>query len=352
MIDPVSLRGTGGQVTPEVKRLVDVFMSPEGIGRRYLFGRNEHSTALSKVIDIDGFVDDFSGQGTIWNGKPVVNGNAVPKSAIVVNCVMCNMPVTAAKRIQKLGIFGALAYSDLCYALPGLVPVPNFVSETRSDHCQNLKEWQTLSLSLADDQSRQILDDLLSFRLTGNYASMTPYSFRPRDQYFEDFLELGSKEIFVDAGGFDGDTTELFVDRYPDYEKIYLFEPSLSNLAKARIRLNGCRAVEFVHLGLSDTEGKVSFNPDGGSASSISSSGPCQIDVITLDRQIHGRVTFIKMDLEGWEIKALQGAKLHIVEEHPTLAIAVYHHPSDFRVCYWLKAGLQGIPAALYGRLE
>jgi hypothetical protein len=36
------------------------------------------------------------------------------------------------------------------------------------------------------------------------------------------------------------------------------------------------------------------------------------------------------MDLEGWEIKALEGARQHIVADHPTLAIAVYHHPSDF----------------------
>jgi hypothetical protein len=39
---------------------------------------------------------------------------------------------------------------------------------------------------------------------------------------------------------------------------------------------------------------------------------------------------FIKMDLEGWELKALQGAVRHIREDHPKLAIAVYHHPSDF----------------------
>jgi hypothetical protein len=47
---------------------------------------------------------------------------------------------------------------------------------------------------------------------------MTSYSFRPKDKYFEDFLGLGSKEIFVDAGRFDGDTTELFVRRYLDNE--------------------------------------------------------------------------------------------------------------------------------------
>jgi len=330
MIDLGSILGAWAQITPEVKRLVDIFVSPECVGRRYLFACNEHSAALSKAIDIDGFVDDYSGQGTIWNGKPVVNSSAVPREAIVVNCVMCNMPVTAAKRIQALGVFGVLAYSDLCHAFPALVPLPNFVAETQADIQQNQLKWEALSSALADEQSKQILDDVLCFRLTGDGASMIPYSFRPREQYFEDFLELESKDIFVDAGGFDGDTTEEFCRRYPDYNKVYLFEPSLSNLTKAKVRLKDCRNIEFVQLGLSDTEGKVFFNPDGGSASFISESGSCQIEVTTLDRHVDKKVTFIKMDLEGWEIKALQGAKQHIVKDYPKLAIAVYHNSSDF----------------------
>lgn len=329
MIDPTQII-SDIQVSPEARLLVDMFISPEGVGRRYLFGRNEHSAALSKVINIDGFIDDFAEAGTIWKGKPVVNGSTVPKQAIVVNCVMCNMPVSAGKRIRALGVAGAPDYVDFCNVLPDLVPLPAFISETRTDIRQNPKKWQALSSSLHDDHSRQILDDLLRFRLTGKYSSMTPYSYRLQDQYFEEFLHLGYKEIFVDVGGVDGNTTELFCKRNPNYEKVFFFEPSLSNLAKARSRLSSYRSVEFIQLGLSDSFGKLWFNPDGGSSSSISKSGSCQIDVTTLDEYVDRKVTFIKMDIEGWELKALQGAKRHIIADHPKLAIAVYHHPEDF----------------------
>jgi FkbM family methyltransferase len=223
-----------------------------------------------------------------------------------------------------------LSYSDFCKVLPDLVPLPDFVLETRVDIQKNQEKWEALSVALCDDQSRQVLDDILKYRLTGDYGFMKAYSFRPKDQYFEDFLGLGYKEVLVDAGGFDGDTTEEFCRRYPQYEKVYLFEPSLNNLTKAKSRLKDCRAIDFVQLGLSDSEGKLWFNADGGSASCISSSGSCQVDVTTLDQYVDKKVTFIKMDLEGWEIKALQGAKLHIVEDKPKLAIAVYHNPSDF----------------------
>jgi FkbM family methyltransferase len=330
MIDPVSTLEMRDKLSPEVKRLVDVFISPDGIGRRYLFGCNEHSESLAKVIDIDSFIDDYAEQGTFWNGKPVVNSGAVPRQAIIVNCVYNTRPITAAKRINNLGISGVLAYSDLINAHPDLIPLPNFVAQTRSDIQQNQLKWAVLSSSLADDQSRQVLDDLLKYRLTGNYSFMKSYSYRPKDQYFEDFLRLGSQEVFVDAGGFDGDTTEEFCRRYPNYEKVYLFEPSLSNLTKAKIRLKNYQNIEFVQQGLSNTEEKLWFNTDGGSSSCISSSGTCQIEVTTLDRYTDKKVTFIKMDLEGWEIKALEGAKQHIVKYFPKLAIAVYHNASDF----------------------
>jgi FkbM family methyltransferase len=330
MINPTSILDSFEQMPPEINRLVSIFASPEGVGRRYLLGRNEHSAALSKVIDIDGFVDDFVELGTVWHGKPVLKGDDVPRHAIIVNCSMSISPVLAHKRIEKLGVAGALSYADLCKILPDLVPLPNFVLETRSDIRKNQIRWETMSESLTDDLSRRVLDDLISFRLTGDYRSMRSYTVRFKDQYWEDFLELGSGEIFVDAGGFDGDTTEEFCRRYPDYEKVFLFEPSLINCEKARARLSGCRSIEFIQLGLSDSVGSLWFNPDEGSASSIGESGTCQIDVTTLDHEIEGKVTFIKMDLEGWELKALEGSKRHIVEDHPKLAISVYHHPSDF----------------------
>ena len=341
MIDPALILGMWDQVTPEIKRLIDVFASPEGVGRRYLLGRNDHSASLSRVIDVDGFVDDFVESGTAWHGKPVLKGDDVPRHAIIVNCSMSISPISAHKRIEKLGVAGALAYADLCKVLQDLVPLPDFVLETRSDIRQNQIRWEAMSASLFDDQSRQVLDDILKFRLTGDYSFMSSYSFRPKDQYWENFLGLGAKEIFVDAGGYDGDTTEEFCKRYPDYEKVFLFEPSSINCEKARTRLRECRSIEFIQLGLSNSVGALWFNPDKGSASSISESGTCQIDVTTLDWQIDGKVTFIKTDLEGWDLKALEGSKRHIHEDHPKLAISVYHHPSDFWRIFEFVSGLR-----------
>ncbi len=314
----------------ETQRLVKEFVSAEGVDQRYVLGRNEHSVALMKVIEVDGIIDDFAEPGTLWNGKPVLKGAQIPTQAIAVNCSMSISPVSAARRLVGLNINGSLSLADLCRAFPDRFPLPDFVRETREDLVQNATHWEHLAGALEDAESRQVLEDVLRYRVTGDPGVMQHYSVRLQDQYFEDFLQLVPGEVFVDAGGFDGDTTKEFCWRCPAYRKVYLFEPSSVNLQKARTRLNDLRNIQFLDVGLSDVEGVLSFNPDAGSASAVVAESTFQIRVSTLDCLVPEPVSFVKMDLEGWELKALAGSRRHILADHPKLAIAAYHHPSDF----------------------
>ena len=330
MLNLPELLRSSNQVSAEVRKLAEVFASPEGVGRRYVLGRNDHAAALSKVIEVDAFVDDYADPGAVWNGRPVVKGAEVPCRGIVVNCSTCISPVSVARRLAGLNVAGVLAFSDFCKALPDRIGLPDFILQTRQDLEHNQAKWELLGACLEDATSAQVLDDLLRYRVTGDYSVMGAYSVRLRDQYFEGFLGLTSGEVFVDGGGFDGDTSEEFCRRCPDYRKIFLFEPSAATIQKARARLQKQRSVEFIEKALADTNGTLRFNANDGPASAISDSGSSQIHVTTLDLQVQEKVSFIKMDLEGWELTALAGSKRHILEDHPKLAIAVYHQPSHF----------------------
>jgi FkbM family methyltransferase len=220
-------------------------------------------------------------------------------------------------------------YADLLKFADDVVPMPDFVEKTRADFAEYGNRWCDLFNRLADAESKKVLEDVLCFRLSADPRYMVEYHVRFSDQYFEDFLHL-DKEIFVDAGGFNGDTTEEFCRRYPTYKKVILFEPSQKNMCDAKQRLAKYRDIEFHQLGLSSAGGVLQFNQDAGSASAVSEAGLEQIIVSTLDSAYVDSVTFIKMDLEGWELQALSGARKHILCDHPILAISVYHNASDF----------------------
>ncbi len=58
-----------------------------------------------------------------------------------------------------------------------------------------------------------------------------------------------------------------------------------------------------------------------------------------LDTLFHGkRIDFMKMDIEGMELDALQGAEKLILDNHMSLAVCVYHHRADNeRIGSWLR---------------
>lgn len=185
--------------------------------------------------------------------------------------------------------------------------------------------------------SRVVRDQQAAFGTVGECISLegiteTLY----RQQYFDFFEYAGAKEIFVDGGVYDLGSVRGFLNWCGgNYERIYAFEPEKSNYELCKEKAEQWKRVSLFNCGLLDRKGAVGFTSGLGGASRIENKQQdfypdYDIAVTDLDSVIKGnRVTFIKMDIEGAEAKALLGARQIITEQKPKLAICVYHKPED-----------------------
>jgi hypothetical protein len=77
-------------------------------------------------------------------------------------------------------------------------------------------------------------------------------------------------------------------------------------------------------------ETELSFTSESGPTSRLASGGSVQVRGVALDRILAGRpVTFLKLDIEGAEQDALQGAARLLTGQQPLAAVCVYHGPDD-----------------------
>lgn len=150
-------------------------------------------------------------------------------------------------------------------------------------------------------------------------------------QYFDlEKLPHDENEIFVDCGCLDGATSKEFI-RWSNnkYNHIYAFEPDSAQTTKCKAALAPDKS-DVYSLGCWKEKSELRFTGFLEGSSYVSETGETVISVDSLDHILAGKkVTFIKMDIEGSEIPALLGSEKLIQENHPKLAISIYHRPED-----------------------
>ena len=184
---------------------------------------------------------------------------------------------------------------------------------------------------LSDETSRRCLVDICAFRLGLN----SPYaSFQHRDnQYFNALTldALGRSDVqFVDGGAYNGDTFTEFCS-LAHVTEAYLFEPDGDNF-RALVRnvsRSHCRII-CLPLALADSYTMLNFEAGAGEGAALSDAGTVHVAAAALDDVLCGRnVNFIKLDVEGAEAQALNGARKLIHRSRPVLALSLYHRPQD-----------------------
>lgn len=261
------------------------------------------------------------------------------------------------KNLEKKGFKHIIDFTELRFwdqfmsagdaILAGLAMDDRMYSERKND----------ISLvydSLGDDESRQCYQELINFFLGCDDKEFTCHPVV--EQYFAyDIYKKIDNESFVDCGSYIGDTMQIFLqnnqERFTDY---FAIEPDDENGKKLLQSIEDKDYKGQVHLteaALADQEGVAEFLSFGTSYSNIeqcpSGGRGCSDKIEKTNNNFHPlkrvkvnvkplddivgdhRVSFVKMDIEGFELKALKGAKRTIIKNLPVLAICLYHHAED-----------------------
>lgn len=150
-------------------------------------------------------------------------------------------------------------------------------------------------------------------------------------QYF-DVFEPKENEVFIDGGAFDGKTSFDFIKWSKGRcAKIYAFEPNpkMLDLLRKKIEREQVTRIELYPNALWNKK-KTLYFQENRSASRIEENGKMCVEAVSLDEVVKSeKVTFIKLDIEGSELKALEGAANIIKRDKPRLAISIYHKYED-----------------------
>jgi FkbM family methyltransferase len=207
---------------------------------------------------------------------------------------------------------------------------------------------------LADDLSVKVFDNALRNRKTrterylakmydtsldksitlpsGRTIIIDPYQYFPLN-----IVQLHDNEVFVDGGGFVGDTALQFAENTSgNFKKIHVFEPVKETFDEMLVNIDSVeKNKENIiphNVGLYSSFQNVFFSqPSSGARLDDHGSTPARL--VALDSYLseaeRKEISYIKLDVEGSELEALKGMQETIVKYKPKLAICIYHLPYD-----------------------
>jgi FkbM family methyltransferase len=313
-------------VNENEKALVTLFLSSKKV-KKYILGINKLTKSVQKKIEVDGVIDDFT-RVQRSRKKEVLKIEDVPKDSIIL-WTSSGSPLEVKKGLDEMG-FQHISYLSLCkYSSLDLEPHP-FIMDFANDYKNNSLLYSHLYSKLSDEKSKTVFEKLVNFKISFDYDFMLGFTNDHEGQYFDTEIIPPIQNIrFVDGGGYVGDTASEVIKNYPDFKKIYLIEPIPQNIRIAKRELGEYENIEFLTCGVSNKKETLFFHEEK-SFSSIYGKGTQSVDVDTIDNIVKERVDYIKLDIEGAEQDAIDGAKDTIKKYKPILAICVYHKAEDW----------------------
>ncbi len=181
---------------------------------------------------------------------------------------------------------------------------------------------------LADEQSRRVFLKLSEYKISGRLSYLREIFSNDKDS----LVKTGDNEVYCDLGAYNGDTVRSFIKAAGGrYEHIYALEPEKRNFQKCVKSCLSFDRISFINAAAWSCDTQLSFEGGSGRQARLDESGSGKTAARSLDSVLAGSgCTYIKYDVEGADIPALEGSKKTIKGFTPKLRCAVYHRCYDY----------------------
>lgn len=295
-----------------------------------LLGKFAYNQFVKNDIIVNGYIDNNKEK---INADEKIFGWEILQSADIVVIASIHYP-EIINQLHELKIENYIYYEELALANVKYDSYYQAFDGIFEELERNRDQYISLYDIWADDLSKEIYLKIIMYRksLDSLYVEQAyNLSIREGIQDFDQIVvkKLGENSIFYDVGGFDGKSSMDFIEHVKDYRHIYFFEPDKDIIETVKKNLKDVKNISFINAVVGEARGSVRYDNIGNGGGTVSETGEEIVETVILDDFIEQGVSYIKMDIEGYELQALKGAKHFIEQEKPLLAVSVYHKPSD-----------------------
>ena len=285
----------------------------------------------SKKVKIKAVADNFN-FGQMFHEIPILSVEEAVKNfpdLTIVICVAYSSKIK--KQLQDLGATKIFSFNEYCFKHEELLPYGSLLSKNdfKKEYDKNLNYIKKVEQLFFDKKSKYIYNSLFNWfsNVRGNFLENLDIKYT----YFDPTVYIPiANEHLIDCGAYTGDT--LLACPFPLF-KYDGFEPDTKNylaLINNKLMNNDNYKAWNCAVGASDRTVKFSSNGNMGSkiANNIAAGSKQSIDIemCRIDSKIlnTNESRIIKMDLEGYELEALEGCK-KLDHTNTIFAITTYH---------------------------
>ncbi len=203
---------------------------------------------------------------------------------------------------------------------------------------ENYDKFNAVSELFADERSREVYSDIISYKLTGDIYYLNHSA--EADDPAKGILNLERYRSMLDLGAYTGDTVRSAIENMPKLERIIAVEPEPRAFRKLTEYASSIEKPLIVPVNAAAWDSDTTLNFTGGTGRGSTADaegrkshrGQHSYDVAALTPDSSSKdfvIDFIKYDVEGAEARALRGSRRIINKYSPDLLVSLYHRSED-----------------------